>query len=408
MNIEILTRQYNGACKQVNAAVAEMKGKSGGALDAAEREFREAVSEAERCKVNLERAEELEGVAKQFTPHPISGGDSRDGTSSRVFRSDESIQAAYSRDLDGPRSLGSIVRDLAVGPQRRSVLSIGSGQPAEAVSGYITGGIIDAARRQSVLTSLGAQFKVVDNPLYKAARIATEAAPAIYAEAAGRSISAGAMTFAPVELPAYSSFILYKVSLEAMDDVESLDEALRRSMSRQMALEFDRYGLYGDGTGEPLGVGRMTNALHGVNEITSAGAFGGYGKITDGLVEVLSSNYQANGVVMPSAYFGWCAAATDTTDQPLRKPEEVGKLAFGVSDYLPSDGGVGTNESTLVVGDWSRMMLTQYGQLVIDVGHGDDGMSTGHVYVRGWYRWSAAVIDPAAFCVISGALAPAP
>lgn len=175
--MEELIRQYNAACERVNNAVTALRANPND--EAAEAEFRTAQAEAQRCRENLDRAEELDGVAARFTPVPVPaqanpnelGMDAREVRSYSLLRA---IRAAASGDWRGAElereASEAIAERMGRDPQgffvpldvQREQRDMTVGTDAD--GGYLVandlraGSMIDMLRNRMVTTQAGATF----------------------------------------------------------------------------------------------------------------------------------------------------------------------------------------------------------------------------------------------------------
>jgi HK97 family phage major capsid protein len=176
-------------------------------------------------------------------------------------------------------TLGGLVRGLGLGdwrgikPEVRAMMSSGA---AAAVPGYVTAGIVDAAREASVIFQAGAQVMAVDVPSAKVARVISEPGAEWLPESEERQLSDGAWVFDTGTLDACSAWLYTTLSVEAVEDCVDLDAAIQRSFAAQLALAFDQAALAGDGADMPLGIANMGTEDDRVIEVNDIGVLVDY------------------------------------------------------------------------------------------------------------------------------------
>lgn len=321
----------------------------------------------------------------------------------RSFKLGENLRAGMQPSRAG---IGAIVRALATGDwsripaEQRSVLSSGA---AAAVPGYDTLGIYELAMQESRIFAAGARAIPMSSPQAKIARLVSAPEVEFAAEDPARDLTDGAFTFETGVLDAYSAFLYTTASIEALEDVVNLEGIINSTFARQLALQFDKSGLGGAGTDQPLGIGRMTHALHRVNEITGVGEPTSYLPFVRGAGMVMASFHTPSAVMMPTDVWTDLQCLTETTTgQPLNPPRAYEKLTEYVSDMLPQDLGTGEDEMAAIVGDFTKLLVGMRTELTLEVSRTGTGFKRGLVEIRGYCRFGTLIEDPTAFCVLSG------
>ena len=397
----------------------------GNAGEGAEKRAVELVGEADTLGANAaeieKRAEDLQETNRQAfssaargTGHLTIDGEPAFNHRARVLRPGEVRTLSKGESMadlypDTGVSLTGMVRGLALGDwsqvptEYRALLSSGA---AAAVPGYISGGIIDMARQQSVVFQAGAAAMGMDAPTAKVALMTSDPSVVIDPEADDRELDEGAFTFEPREVAVASHWLYVKLSMEALEDVIGLESAIQTSFARQMALAFDHEGLNGSGqNGEGLGIANMTHAVDRIGELMCTEPMqqgrNGYIPFIEAMGKVKTAFHVPTAIVYPTAVWTALNSLEDTLGQPLAPPRAYNVPEF-VSDLLPSDGGTGHNESTAVIGDFRKLTFATRTNLQIEVNRLGEGFHQGMIEIRAYSRFSHFVTDPTAFCKLGG------
>ena len=322
----------------------------------------------------------------------------------RAFRLGDDLAHGVGIAHDGV-GLGAILRGCALGDwsgvpvEKRTMLSSGA---AAAVPGYTTLGIVEKAMAESAIFPAGAMIVPLTSPQAKVARVVTVPDVEFAPESADRDLTDGAFQLETGTLDAFSAWLYTTVSIEAFEDCDNLESVVMDTFSRQLSRQFDTSGLGGVGTTEPLGIGRMTNALHRVNEITGVGAVASYLPFVQAAGKVFGKAHKPSSVMLTTDTWTTLQSLVDTTHQPLMAPPAYGKLAEYVSDELPRDLGLAGDEHAAIVGDFSKLMIGVRTDMTLEVSRTGAGFKRGNVEIRGYVRFGSVVTDPTAFTVLSG------
>ena len=332
----------------------------------------------------------------------LAGG----GSHNAALAKGQSMQAAVGAPSSSDPSLSAIVRGLGLGdwgnvmPDVKAMIL--SGGAAAAVPGYVTAGIVDLAREQSVIFRAGAQLIPISSPTAKVARMVSEPAVQFAPESAERDLTDGAFVFDAAELTASSAFLYSTYSIEAAEDCVDLEQALQTSFAAQLSLAFDRAAIAGTGTDQPLGIINMNHATHRIQEQAAVGVASNYLPFITAMGSVLAAHHSPSSVIYPVPLWTKLAGLTDTTNQPLRAPQAYGQLTEYVSGYLPANGGTGTNEITAIVGDLSALTVGVRTNLTIEVSRLGSGFKKGSIEVRAFCRFGCYLTRPDALLVMRG------
>jgi HK97 family phage major capsid protein len=313
-------------------------------------------------------------------------------------------------DVVGPHtgnlSTGQLVRGLAVGDWRgvpgdvkAMVLSGGAGA---AIPGAVTAGIVDLAREQSVVFAAGAQVMPVDSPTAKVARMLTEPAAEWAPESADRELADGSFTFDAAELTAATAWLYTRLTIEAVEDVVNLSEAVDSSFAAQLGLIFDAAGLAGDGSDMPIGLTNMGTEEDRIIEQNAVGLVTNYRPFVRSVGAVKAAHHNPTSVIMTPDMWTAINCFEDLDGNPLQMPRAYEQLNEYVSGYLPAAGGTGADEHTAIVGDLSAMVFGVRTEATIEVNRLGEGFRRGAVEVRAYIRFGMYLERPEAIAVMRG------
>lgn len=254
-------------------------------------------------------------------------------------------------------SAGAFMRAMVLGPKNdaeKRALSEGTDSAGGfTVPDILSAQLIDRLRAQSVLVRAGARTVPLTSDQNYIAKIATDPVPSWRAENA--AIAESDPTFARVSMAPKSLAVLVKVSREVLEDSLNIEEALQQSLTAAMAVEFDRAGLFGSGTGsEPQGLVNMS----GIGAVALAGALTTYAPLIAGRTAILTANAgEPTAYIMSPREDGKLTGLTDGQGQPLQAPAKIAAIPQLVTTAVPIDGGTGTNEASIITGNFRRFMI---------------------------------------------------
>jgi HK97 family phage major capsid protein len=307
-------------------------------------------------------------------------------------------------------TLGQIIKGRGFGrwegipaDAKALILSDGAGG---AIPGAVTAGIVDIARQASVVFRGGAQLMPIAAPSAKVARMTSAPTVQWEPESAERSLDDQAFVFDAAELTAQTAWLYATISIEASEDVLDLDTAIMNHFAQQLALTFDEAGLAGTGVDQPVGLTAMGTVEDRIIEQNAVGEIAGFGPFVRAVGAVKAAHYEPSSVILTPGLWTELATLTDTTDQPLRAPAAYGALTEYVSDFLPANGGVGTDEHTAIVGDLSAMTFGVKTGSQLEISRLGDGFAKGSIALRGYIRFGWYLTRPEALCVMRGITLP--
>ena len=317
-------------------------------------------------------------------------------------------------DAPSDVTLGGIVRGLGLGawdgfPQEAKAMVL-SGGAAAAVPGATTAGIVDLARQQSIVFQGGAQLLPIASPSAKVARMVSEPAIQWEPESAERDLSDGAWTFDVAELTASSAWLYTTLSIEAAEDAVGLEETLINAFSAQLGLAFDQAGFVGDGADQPVGLANMGAVQDRIIEMNDVGDLTmetAYRPFVQAVGAIKAAHHEPSSVVLTPDIWTEMNCLQDADYNPLGVPRAYSKLDEYSCSFLPSNGGVGTDEHTAIVGDLSAMCFGVRTGMTIEVSRTGSGFKKGGLEIRGYLRMGMYLTRPNAIAVMRGITIPA-
>lgn len=290
----------------------------------------------------------------------FDGGEASDAPEGYALRSGETLTAwarARSHDDHPPVKAGAFLRALATGARNdaeRRALAAGT----DAAGGYTvptttSAELIDLARSNMVLAEAGARVVPLDTGQHVIAKLASDPVAAWRVENA--AVNESDPTFDGVTLAPKSIAVLVKASVELMSDSVNLERELPNVLARALAVEIDRAGLVGSGSGpEPLGIA-------GFSGLTANGFAGGALSTYTPLMQARGALHGANErfgtAIMAARDENALASAVDGDGQPLLMPRALEAVQMLHTTAIPTDGGAGSDEGKAICGDFTQLLM---------------------------------------------------
>ncbi|AOL23977.1 phage major capsid protein, HK97 family [Erythrobacter litoralis] len=306
----------------------------------------------------------------------------------------------------GP-SVGDLIRAKIAGPRNEAeerALSEGT----DSAGGYtvptpLASDFIDLMRARSVAIRAGAMTVPMDSASLSMARLASD--PTVAWRAENAAIAEGDPTFERVLFEAKTIAGKVTLSRELADDSINIGRMIQTALAGAMAVELDKAAIYGDGTSDaPTGVWH-TSGINAVSMGTNGAAFtAGYDEILDAILELKNDN-AADPTAMianPRTEIA-LAKLKDADSNPLTVPGLVSRIPLLSTTSAPVDEteGTATNASSIVLGDFTQLMIGMRQQLEIRVF--DHTMtSNGQLTVLAWMRADTQLAQPKSFAKLTG------
>lgn len=354
----------------------------------------------------------LEIEVCEMVRNPTSGGNgqswNRAGHEVKVLGRGDKFTDGKSHASRAGFGFGEFIASMVRGtnnPDIRASLSEGTDSAGGyTVPSHLMREMIDAMRARTVAVQAGALTIPLETEKTTIARLDSDPAAGWRMELG--NVAAGNPTFGAVSFQARSLACLVKVSRELLEDSINIDSALMQAFAGAMAVELDRVALFGSGTApEPRGVFNTTGV-----SVVSMGANGaaltGYGNLLDAIYELEAANAGApTAMVMAPRTSRVLNGLVDSTGQPLNAPAAVTAVPRLVSTVVPINQtqGTATNASTVVVGDFSNLLIGVRTQLRIEVIR-ELFASTMEYAFLAHLRADVAVAQPKSFALIKGVI----
>lgn len=364
-----------------------------------ETRWSEAMAHFDRSKVKAEArnlgigrenaiSDDASDEVRQAMGFPLKSGldvfeqyrDVRSGSSVPVVRSDQCLTDALGTShgslgneerFDG-LSVGGVLRALAMGAEsdvERRALSEGT----DTAGGYtvptvLSSRMIDLMRKKSRVIQAGAATIPVDSDRHEFAKLISDPTPGWRNEAA--PVAESDPTFGRVVFQPRSLAVHVIVSEELLQDSVNIESALQNALSNALALEVDRAALFGSGTApQPLGLFNMAG-INTVSMGTNGAAITDYAPVLDAVEDLQEANAgEVSAAIMAPRTLRTFNGLTDTTGQPLRRPQSLDGLPMLETTQVPTDQTQGTadNASSILLGDFSGLVLGFRQRLRIEV-----------------------------------------
>ena len=273
---------------------------------------------------------------------------------------------------DNPRSeyadlsLGKYFRAMVCGArtdlEKRALSEATDSQGGFTVPDILGAQMVDLLRAQSVVTQAGAVTIPLTSDSHSFARVASDPVPGWRNENA--AVAESDPTFDNVPLTPRSLAVLVKASRELIEDSVNLDQELPRIMAAALAVEWDRVALLGSGSApEPTGIANTAN----IGTAALAGALTSYAPLVSARTAVKTANAMPSAIIMHPRDEGTLAGLTASDNQPLNAPSQISEIPWLTTTSIPVNGGTGTDESSIFMGDFTKLILGVRTEIRIDV-----------------------------------------
>jgi HK97 family phage major capsid protein len=253
--------------------------------------------------------------------------------------------------------------------------------------------IFDLARNKAVVFQAGAMTYLM--------RSAKEVLPKLTKDLSGQwkpeAVDAGedSILFGGIELQARTLFFWLVLSQELWQDAGLLDQTIRQSISEASALEIDRAALVGTGVGEqPRGIYNDAAVTK-----TAAATSMCYDDLSDSIYRIQNSNHEPNSCVMSPRSRNYLRKLKDGEGQYLNVPSWMPPIYD--TKQLPDNLGTLANESIVITGDFTNVVVGIRSQLTLQVLKEIKAKSY-QVVLMGALRADIGILRPAAFDVTTG------
>lgn len=309
--------------------------------------------------------------------------------------------AGSSEHLRG-MSAGHFLRAMVVNDktdvERRALAEATDSAGGYTVPDILSAELIDKARASSVVMRAGAQTVPLTSDNNTIAKVLTDPTPAWRSEAGTVANDDG--TFGAVVLTPRSLAVQIDISQELMADSINLRTALPNILAAAMAVELDRVALIGSGSApEPRGV---TNTS-GIGTFAQDGLIASYANLSKARTGILTANRgPVSAYIMHPRDEGSFVDLVDSDGQPLMAPKAVADIPVLTTTSLPIDGGAGSDESTIIAGNFAHLLVGIRSGIQVELFKGPKYLSNLQYTMIAHLRADIAVQDAAAFYTLTG------
>ena len=296
---------------------------------------------------------------------------------------------------------GALLRAMVLGaktePERRALTEGTDSAGGFTVPDILSAEWIDLMRARTAVIRAGARTVLLTSDTTHVAKVASDPVPAWRNE--GASVAESDPTFARVTFTPQSMAVQVKVSRELLEDSLNIETALPDILAAAMAVELDRVAMFGTGTApEPEGIVNFT----GVTEDAHDAALTNYAPLVSARTTIKTNNHDGvSAYVMAPRDEGKLAGLTATDNQPLRVPPAIADIPILTTTSVPINEGVGSNESTIIAGDFSRLLIGLRHVVMIQILK-ERYQDTGHYGFIAFMRADVAAEHENAFVKITG------
>lgn len=277
-------------------------------------------------------------------------------------RTEHADEAETYRGLSCGRFLRAMVLGGQTDLERRALAEGTDSAGGHTVPTVLSAELIDLMRAASVVSRAGARTIPLTSDNAVIAKVATDPTPAWRDENA--AIAESEPTFAAVTLVPRSLAVLVKVSRELLEDSLNLGTELPRILTAALAQEWDRVALIGTGTApQPRGIANQS----GILTTALSGALTSFAPLVTARTKLLTANHSPNAIIAHPRDEGTLSGLTATDGQPLMAPRQIADLPMLTTTQIAVDGGAGTDESTIFMGDFTKVVLGLRSQIRVEI-----------------------------------------
>lgn len=337
-----------------------------------------------------------------------------DGASVKVLRNAADFRAHYANKSAASTRTGEQIKisDFLRGVAGMktttgvsAALSVGTDSSGGfAVPALVMPQILEALVPASSLLSAGAGIVPLSEGAKSYTTVAVDNIPTAAWRLESGNLAQSEPTFRAVVAAPKSLAFFFKVSRELLADAANMDAALYVAVAQAFAKELDRAGLRGSGINpEPTGI-LNTSGIKAVSNGVNGAALAGYSNFFSGVQELLSANApMPSSAIMSPRSLVKLGALTDSTGQPLRRPEMLNGMTMLSTSAVPNDLVVGTSTdcSEIYMGDFTKMAFMMREQVSIQLAK-ELFATTGEIGFIAHCRCDVVLTHPACFALVTG------
>lgn len=324
-----------------------------------------------------------------------------------ALRSDQSFKTwARARSAPGEHlrgmNAGQFLRAMIVNDktdaERRALAEATNSAGGFTVPDILSAELIDRARADSVVMRAGARTVPLTSDHNTIAKVLTDPTPGWRDE--GGSVANSDGTFGAVVLTPRSLAVAVDVSAELMADSLNLATALPNILAAAMAVELDRVALVGSGTPpEPKGIANTS----GIGTFAQDAAIASYANLSKARTGILTANRgPVSAFIMHPRDEGKFTEIVDGSGRPQEMHPRLADIPWLTTTSIPINGGTGTDESTIIAGNFSHLLVGIRSGIQIELFKGPKFISNLQYTLVAHMRADIAVEDPSAFYTLTG------
>ena len=322
------------------------------------------------------------------------------------FKANE--QFARSGDDDGEIGVADFLRGVAnmtTTTAVRNALAVGTDTAGGfSVPSRLMPGILSAMVPVSSLMQAGSGIVMLEDGAKTFTTAALNAIPTAAWRAEAGALATSDPTFRAVVATPRSLAFQFKISRELLADGQNIQAALYLAIAQSFARELDRVGLRGTGTApEPRGV-LNTVGIQAVTNGAAGASLAGYANLFSAASGILSADGpMPTAAIMSPRSLIKLGGLADSTGQPLRVPEMLGKVQLIGTSQIPNNLTVGasTDCSEIYVGDFTNLYFAMRESVSVQMLN-ELYAGTGEIGFACHLRADVVLTYPAAFSVVTG------
>lgn len=379
--------------------------------DAEQSKYNELKKQVTDISARIERALEIEtdelrlvaenGKVISGTPKPK--GEWRTAKNEPVEFRNKKNDVRFSARLEKENqnlSLARAIRAMILGdpglaPNETRAMSTSGA--SSAVPDSVAAQIIDYAFEQSAVMQAGASTILMPTKTMTVARINDSGLMEVKTE--NELFTGDDIGIDGVDLSAFTIGNVFTMSRELAQDAPNFEQIVTRTISNLLADALDNYALNGVGTSEPKGV----LATSGIGHVETYGVLDGWGAALEPWALVAEAGHTPNALLMNPATVARLDSISMASLQ--ERPEVLRNIARYHTNKLTKTGGMGEDESTLLIGDFSNLVfgIRAGAQVEISATEGD-AFKKHQVSIKITWRGDVGVLQPSSFAKVTGIL----
>ncbi len=321
----------------------------------------------------------------------------------KVYQRNERL----SDHLDNPEklSVGRAIRGMISGDwsgaenEKRTLATSSNGGLLVPLS--IFANVIDLARAKSVAAQGGARFVTMPDGNMSLVRVVS--ATGFESKAENEAFSGGAVGFSPVNLKAHTLGTYVALSRELAADALNVAQVIEMTLANGIADYLDKLIFAGSGDGQPLGL--LNDET--IGEVQTSGAVS-YAHILRAWSLAKGQNADDLSIVSNPDLRAQFANLYEANSGFVTPPELLAALKWYASSNMPSNLGLGEDQTAMIVGDFRQLLIGIRQNAMIEVSHqAGDFFEKHQTGVKVTLRADFTPIYPGHFTKITGIEPPA-